>query len=133
MAYIVWTKAYSASDEGSILYAVNLGSLQADIAAVINGGITDINISASAAIQASKVTGAAGTSYTDAFTNADLVAGVLTVTHNMGTKYFNVNIFDGSDKMIIPNEVTIIDLNTASVDLNGYGTIAGTWNLRFSL
>ena len=133
MAYIVWTKAYSASDEGSILYAVNLGSLQADIAAVINGGITDINISASAAIQASKVTGAAGTSYTDAFTNADLVAGVLTVVHNMGTKYFNASIFDNNERMIIPHELTIVDLNTATVDLTGYGVIAGIWNLRFSL
>ena len=133
MAYIVWTKSYSASDEGSILYAVNLGSLQADIAAVINGGITDINISASAAIQASKVTGAAGTSYTDAFTNADLVAGVLTVTHNMGTKYFNANVFDNNEKMIIPNEITIVDTNTATIDLTGYGAIVGTWNLRFSL
>lgn len=133
MAYIVWTHQYTATDEGSILYAVNLGSIQNDISAVINGGITDINISSGAAIQASKITGAVGTTYTRSFTNADLVAGVLTVTHNMAFKYITICIFDNNDKWIFPDDVTVVDTLTATIDLSSYGTIVGTWNLRCSV
>ena len=133
MAYIVWTKQYTASDEGSILYAVNLGSIQADIAAVVNGGITDINISPTAAIAGSKVSGVTGTTYTRSFVNADLVAGVLTVVHNMGIKYFSVSIYDNNDKLIIPDELTCSTINQALLDISSYGVITGTWNLRFSV
>jgi len=133
MAYIVWTKQYTASDEGSILYAVNLGSIQNDIASVINGGITDINISNTAAIAASKVAGIAGSTYTRTFTNADLVAGILTVTHNMGVKYVTGCVYDNNDKWILADEITVIDTLSATIALNSYGTIVGTWNVRFSI
>lgn len=56
MGLLKYTKDYTASDDGSKLTGAELGTLQADIAAVINGGITNANISASAAIVESKVT-----------------------------------------------------------------------------
>jgi hypothetical protein len=133
MAYIVWTKQYTAADEGSILYAVNLGSLQTDIAAVINGGITDINISPTAAIAGSKVSGVTGTTYTRSFVNADLVAGVLTVVHNMGIQYFSATVYDNNNKIVMPDELTSSTINQALLDLSSYGTLTGTWNLRFSV
>lgn len=132
MAYIVWTKQYTAADEGSILYAVNLGSLQNDIASIINGGITDINISNTAAIAGSKISGPAGTSYTRSFVDGDLVAGILTVTHNMGQQFFTTAIFDNNNKVIIADELTSQSTLVALVDLSSYGTLTGTWNLRFS-
>jgi hypothetical protein len=55
MAYIIWTKTWSSADDGTILTGAQLGNLEADIAAAVNGGLTDINISNSAAIQESKV------------------------------------------------------------------------------
>ena len=54
MPYIVWVKNYSAADNGSIFAGGDLLNLQADLTSVINGGLTNINISASAAIVESK-------------------------------------------------------------------------------
>lgn len=63
------------------------------------------------------------------FTNANLTAGVLTITHSksLSAPYtINVTIFDNSYKKIIPDEVTGAT-NTVAVDLTSYGTITGTW------
>ena len=55
MGNISWTKSYSASDNGSILGGADIQNLQNDITTVVNGGITDSNVNASAAIKESKL------------------------------------------------------------------------------
>ena len=69
------------------------------------------------------------TSWYQSFSNGDLSAGVLTVTHNLGHKYCQVQIYNNSDKMIMPDDITLVDANSLTVDLTSYGTLTGTWRV----
>lgn len=69
------------------------------------------------------------TSWYQAFTNADLTAGVLTVTHSLGHKYCIVQVYDNNDDLIQPDDITLTDANNLDVDLTSYGTISGTWRV----
>lgn len=68
------------------------------------------------------------TSHVEGFVNADLTAGVLTVTHSLGAKYGLVQVFDDSDKQVLPDEITDTSTSVATVDLSSFGTLAGTWH-----
>jgi hypothetical protein len=39
-----------------------------------------------------------------------------------------ITVFNNLDKQIIPGEITLTDVNTASVDLNAFRTLTGTWH-----
>lgn len=67
-------------------------------------------------------------SFVDTFTNADLTAGVLTVTHNLGVKNVVVQVYNNLNKQIQPDFITLIDNNSLTIDLNSFGAIAGTWH-----
>jgi hypothetical protein len=69
------------------------------------------------------------TSYYRAFTDADLVDGVLTVTHNLGHRYCSVTVFDDTPKMVIPDDITLTGDTTLTVNLFSYGPISGTWKV----
>lgn len=69
------------------------------------------------------------TSYYTSFINSDLTAGVLTVTHNLGHKYCQVQVFDNNDKKINPDEIELTGNNDLDIDLTSYGTISGTWRV----
>jgi len=68
-------------------------------------------------------------SYYTTFINADLVAGILTVTHNLGTQYELVTVIDNNDKVIIPDDITFTNTTSLLVDLSSYGAITGTWKI----
>ena len=73
-------------------------------------------------------------SYYKSFTDGDLVAGILTVTHNLGHEYCSVTVFDNNKKIIIPGEVLLTGVNTLTIDLSAEqaadgGAIAGTWKV----
>ena len=68
------------------------------------------------------------TRYSRTFTNADLTAGILSVTHSLGTKLVSVTVYDNESKQITP-EITLIDVNSLIVDLSPWGTITGTWSI----
>jgi hypothetical protein len=55
MGLLKFTKTHSATDDGSTLTGAELGQLEADISAVLNGGISNTNIASDAAIVESKV------------------------------------------------------------------------------
>ena len=74
MAYIVWTKTFSSSDDGTILTGAQLGNLENDISTVVNGGISNINVSNSAAIAESKVAFNITTGHTHNGTDARLIS-----------------------------------------------------------
>jgi len=71
-----------------------------------------------------------GNAYTTSFTNGDLSSGVLTVTHNLGSTYPVVEVYDNNGKVITPDEITYVNTNSITVDLSSFGTISGTWNVR---
>lgn len=67
------------------------------------------------------------------FTNGDLSAGILTITHSLSLSApysIIVVIFDNNGKQIIPDDVTG-STNSVAVDLNSYGTLSGTWGYRY--
>jgi hypothetical protein len=68
------------------------------------------------------------TSYFLSFTNANLASGILTVTHNLGHKYVTVQVYDNTDKLIIPDDVELLSESQLNIDLSSYGTISGTWH-----
>lgn len=63
------------------------------------------------------------------FTNADLVAGVLTVQHNLNEDAVLVQVWNDSKRVVMPDGIQSIDGNNIAIDLSSYGTIAGTWKV----
>jgi hypothetical protein len=69
------------------------------------------------------------------FTDADLTAGVLTITHNLDLDApypINALIFDNTNKQVLPDSVTGL-ANSVEIDLSSYGTITGTWGYSYGL
>lgn len=66
--------------------------------------------------------------FNQSFVDGDLTAGVLTVTHNLGQQYVQVQVYNNNDDLIIPTDVTLTDSNNLDIDLNGFGTLTGTWH-----
>lgn len=62
------------------------------------------------------------------FTNATLSAGILTITHGLGTQYDRVTIYDNNGLQIEPDEITATSATVSTVDLSSFGTLTGTWN-----
>jgi hypothetical protein len=94
---------------------------------------TGITITTNALSTPKKITitaaGGSATSYRTDFDNTDLASGILTVTHSLAQKYVLVQVYNNSDKMIIPDNITLTNTNSLSIDLGSFGTIAGTWNV----
>lgn len=118
-----------------------LNGLSANILSEFNGSIDNDNIKAGAAIAYSKLTltgsialadlsTAVAASYTTTFADGDLTAGVLTVTHSLGRQYVSAKIYDNNDIEVEPDSITATDTNTTTIDLSGFGTLTGTWNVR---
>ncbi|MEP1076524.1 hypothetical protein NDI52_14070 [Leptolyngbya sp. PL-A3] len=64
------------------------------------------------------------------FTNATLVAGVLTVTHNLGNQCPDVRIIDNSGKAIgEPDEITYTSTTALTCDFSSFGALTGTWRV----
>jgi len=68
------------------------------------------------------------TAYFKAFTNADLVSGVLTLQHNFGHKYGVFQLFDENDEKVDPDSIQPIDSNNVQFDLSSFSPISGTWH-----
>lgn len=68
-------------------------------------------------------------SYTVSFVSGDTSASVLTVNHNLGTKYVSLSVYDSGDQIVLPNSITGTSVNASTVNLTGF-PILGTWNIR---
>ena len=73
--------------------------------------------------------GPAGSTYSQSFTNTDLVVGVLSVAHGLGQKYVAIQIYDNTDNLITPDGVVLVDANDLTINLSSYGGITGTWHI----
>jgi len=82
-----------------------------------------------------RIVGGAGSTgaFLQAFTNADLSSGILTVSHNLGVQYeINPIIWDNTGKKINPDDYTATSTSVLTVDLTSYGTLTGTWRIFLS-
>lgn len=70
-----------------------------------------------------------------AFTNADLVGGVLTVNHNLGAQFLQVAIYDGNDELVDPAVLTSVTATSTTVMTIDFGAppLFGTYHVRVSL
>jgi len=78
-------------------------------------------------MRGSEVTGT--TSWYQSFTNSDLTAGVLTVTHNLGHEFLVPTLWNNNKKKANPDDFELVDSNSMKVNLTSYGTITGTWTI----
>jgi hypothetical protein len=69
--------------------------------------------------------------FTGTFTNSNLTAGVLTITHNLNNQAPIIFVYDNNNRWIVPDEVTASSANAVAVDLSSFGTLSGTW--RYSV
>ncbi|WOL31327.1 hypothetical protein [Microcoleus phage My-WqHQDG] len=68
------------------------------------------------------------------FTLDDLVSGVLTVGHGLQERYpSSVTVYSNLDRIIVPDDVEVVDAGTLRVYLTSYTTMSGTWNVVVAL
>lgn len=74
------------------------------------------------------ITPLAGNAYTRTFDSSNLTLNVLTITHNLGTLYPQVCIYDNNGAQILPESVVVTSSTVVTVALGaGFGAITGTW------
>lgn len=67
--------------------------------------------------------------FRQAFTDANLTAGVVQIAHNLSENFTQVTVYDNFNKVIIPADITVVDPNTIDIDLNSFGTLVGNWHV----
>ena len=68
--------------------------------------------------------------YAQTFDDADLVAGILVVTHNLDEKYVDVQLVDDTDLLVFPDNIKYISTSVLEIDLTNYAPLIGTYNLK---
>ena len=156
MGFISWFKSWSASDNGTILGGADLQKIQGDITTVVDGGITNTNVNASAAIVESKLAFAATGGHSHNGTNSTLVSGGNLLRADITgclPKYVSVDTVNAESGAIELNNIvytrnaisSTINLSTAGHwigDVSGrdksktfyiyaYNDSGTTWNIKF--
>lgn len=67
--------------------------------------------------------------YTTTFVNASLSSHILTVTHNLAQELVTVQVYNNSNQMVIPDQITLTGTNTLTIDFTSLGTLTGTWSV----
>jgi len=68
------------------------------------------------------------------FTNASLVGGVLTITHNKGLDApytIDIVIFDNTGHEIVPDQITGLE-NSVEINLATFAPLTGTWGYAYT-
>lgn len=63
------------------------------------------------------------------FTDDDLRDGVYTATHKLNQQFVFVQVSDSNNKVVAPDDITLISTTQAAIDLGGYGVLSGIWNV----
>lgn len=63
------------------------------------------------------------------FTNGTLIAGILTVTHNLNQQLVIVQVSNNLNQVIVADLITLTNTNVTTIDLSSYGVIVGTWSV----
>lgn len=67
--------------------------------------------------------------YIEFFTNADLAGGVLTAQHDLNQRPVAVQIYNNNWDTVIPDNVNLLTVNIARVDLSSFVPITGIWSV----
>jgi hypothetical protein len=70
------------------------------------------------------------TSWYQTFSDGDLnVSDELVVDHNLGHQYCQIQVYNNNDKLIMPDDITLTNSNTATIDLSSYAPLTGNWKV----
>lgn len=118
MGLLKFTKVYSASDDGSTVTGAELGQLQSDIAAILNAGISNVNIDTSAAIAESKLAFDATSGHVHNGTDANYVL-LKHYRKGMNVQYTSATtvtvlpgVLDVGGKLFITTTSTVLDITS---------------------
>lgn len=76
------------------------------------------------------VVGGGSSCYIRNFVEADMVSGVLTVTHGFGHQYCSApTVIDNAGMVVMPDDVTYTGINALTVDLSSQGVLGGVWKV----
>lgn len=105
-----------------------------DLGAPVAGYVLTVQSVAGPVLTLAWQAGASATSYRQTFTDADLVAGVLTVTHSLGVNFNAVTVYSNANLLTVADSVLNVDANTVAIDLSSFqaangGAIVGSWNV----
>ena len=67
--------------------------------------------------------------YRQAFTDANLTAGVVQIAHNLNENFTQVTVYDNFNKVFIPDDIIVVNQNIIDIDLNSFGTLVGNWHV----
>lgn len=68
------------------------------------------------------------------FSTADLSSGILTVQHELMQKYpSSVTVYSNLDRVVVPDDIEVVDESTLKVYLGSFTTMQGTWKVVISL
>ncbi len=67
--------------------------------------------------------------YRASFTNANLTGGMLPVVHNIGQQFVQVVVYDENNRVVLPDEITMTNATTSTIDFTSFGALTGTWNV----
>lgn len=73
---------------------------------------------------------AGGSTFKQTFVNGDLTSDKITITHSLNTEHPQVIVYNGSDQVVLPSEITYIDVNNVELDFTGVTPISGTYKVR---
>lgn len=68
-------------------------------------------------------------SYTTSFTNGNLLGGIITINHNLGSQFALVQVSNNLNQIVSPDSITLSSGNSCVIDLSSFGVISGTWNV----
>lgn len=58
--------------------------------------------------------------------------GNVTISHDLDQKYVQFSLYDENDKMVMPDEVILVDLNTLILSLQSFGSSVINWHIVVS-
>lgn len=122
MGLLKFTKSYSASDDGSSLTGAELQTLQSDISAVLNAGISNANIASDAAIAESKLAFSTSTGHTHNGTDANYPL-IKHYRRGMQVQYASATtvtvlpgVLDVGGKLFVTTTATTLTIGTDFID-----------------
>ena len=107
----------------------SLVAIQTELGADPSGGSSNVVTRLDAIDAVIAGGGSSVGSYTTPFDNGDLSSGILTVTHSLSEQYVLCQVYNNSDQMVVPDDITLSSTSALAVDLSSFGAISGTWNV----
>lgn len=113
--------------------AVGAGKLWIDTSAGTGLWVTKVRNATDTGWEVAGSAASGVTTYTVTIIDGDLVAGVATIVHNLGSRIPLVTVYDNNYQAIVPDGIQSVDVNTLLIDLTSFTPLLGTWSIRVTV